>query len=270
MRKRQFLAAAAVAALVPAARAQQQAPDKVGVLMLHGKNPGGPRDPNFRSLALRFEREGLLVELPDMPWSSRRYIDGTWDQAMEEVGRHVTALRGRGATRIVLVGHSMGCPASLSYAARKGDVDAVVLLAPGHLPRAYFEYPHLAPVRKSIDEARAMVAAGKGDERASFNDINQGRTLSVRLTAREYLSYFDPGSDAEMGVTAPRVPASIPVMTVIGSADPSFRIIKWYVHDRLPANPRSQYLEVTADHLSTPEVARDQVLAWMAQALARG
>ena len=48
--------------------------------------------------------------------------------------------------------------------------------------------------------------------------------------------------------------------TVIGSADPLFRLAKSYVHDKLPPNPRSRYLEVTADHLTTPEVARDQVV----------
>jgi hypothetical protein len=89
------------------------------------------------------------------------------------------------------------------------------------------------------------------------------------LTARDYLSYFDPLSDAEMGVSAARVSASIPVLTVIGSADPLFRLARLYVHDKLPANTRSRYLEVAADHLSTPEVARDQVAAWIVEALAR-
>ena len=270
MRKRQFLLVAAAAMGLKPAQAQQNLQtDRVGLLVLHGKNPGGPRDPNIRSFALRFEREGMLVELPDMPWSSRRYIDGHWDRAMEEMDRHVATLRSRGATRIVLMGHSLGCPAALAYAVRKPDVDAAVLLAPGHIPRGYYEFANLTPVRKSIDEARAMVAAGKGDERAAFNDINQGRSLTVRLTARDYLSYFDPLSDAEMGVSAARVSASIPVLTVIGSADPLFRLAKSYVHDKLPPNPRSRYLEVTADHLTTPEVARDQVVAWMLQALAR-
>jgi pimeloyl-ACP methyl ester carboxylesterase len=271
MRKRHFLLASAAAMALQTTGAQQALqPDRVGLLMLHGKNPGGPRDPNIRSVAMRFEREGMLVELPDMPWSSRRYIDGHWDRAMEEMDRHVATLRSRGATRIVLMGHSIGCTAALAYAVRKPDVDAIVLLAPGHIPRGYYEFANLSPVRKSIDEARALVAAGKGDERAAFNDINQGRSLTVRMTARDYLSYFDPLSDAEMGVSAPRVSASIPVLTVIGSADPLFRLARLYVHDKLPSNTRSRYLEVTADHLSTPEVARDQVSAWIVEALARG
>jgi pimeloyl-ACP methyl ester carboxylesterase len=205
MRKRHFLLVAAAAMGLNPSQAQQNLQtDRVGLLVLHGKNPGGPRDPNIRSFALRFEREGMLVELPDMPWSSRRYIDGHWDRTMEEMDRHVATLRSRGATRIVLMGHSLGCPAALAYAVRKPDVDAVVLLAPGHIPRGYYEFANLTPCARASTKARTMVAAGKGDERAAFNDIYQGRSLTVRLTARDYLSYFDPLSDAEMGVSAAR------------------------------------------------------------------
>src|SRR3954465_9153969 len=86
---------------------------KVGVLMLHGKNPGGPQDPYFGTLKARFEREGFLVLMPDMPWSRNRYIDGDWDKAMAEMDQHVTTLRERGTKTIVLAGHSMGAPAAL-------------------------------------------------------------------------------------------------------------------------------------------------------------
>lgn len=273
--KRRFLEAAvswvALGSSADASEVRPVAGERWGFLLLHGKNPSGPNDPNFRGLSTWLGREGFLIAMPEMPWSSRRYIDGHWDKAMEEVRVHVTALRGRGATRIILVGHSMGCPAALSYAARQGsDVDALVLLAPGHIPRGYYELPLLAQVRKSIDAARAMVAAGKGEDTESFNDINQGRSLSVRMSARDYLSYFDPQSDAEMGVSAPRVPPGLPVMTVVGNEDPLFKLVRSYVHDRLPANARSRYLEVVANHLSTPDVARDQVLAWLREVLSRG
>lgn len=59
MRKRQFLLVAAAAMGLNPSQAQQNLQtDRVGLLVLHGKNPGGPRDPNIRSFALRFEREG--------------------------------------------------------------------------------------------------------------------------------------------------------------------------------------------------------------------
>ncbi len=52
---------------------------------------------------------------------------------MVEIDGHVKTLRDAGATKIVFIGHSMGCAVSLGYALRPGkDVDAIALLAPGH------------------------------------------------------------------------------------------------------------------------------------------
>ena len=252
------------AAMDPSTAAAQE---RIGVLMLHGKNPGSNMDPNFGSMKRNFERQGWLVAFPDMPWSRGRYLDGNLDRALVEIAGHVKGLRDQGATRIVIAGHSMGVPTGMAYAARAGDVDALVQLAPGHIPLGYYTYPGLKTVRDSIDEARALVAAGKGDSDERFNDINQGRQQPVITTARNFLSYFDPASDAEMSVTAPRIPARIPVMTVIGERDPLFSRIRSYYVDKLPANPKNQYLEVSGGHLDTPRVANDAVIAWIKAAV---
>ena len=236
---------------------------KIGVLMLHGKSPGSARDPNFGALRSRFEREGMLVEMPDMPWSRFRYIDGHWDKAMAEIAGHVAALRAKGATWIAVVGHSMGCPAAMSHAARGGEVQALGLLAPGHVPLGYFTSPRLRPVRESIEEARALVAAGKTADTQRFNDINQGRPQTVVMTPTDYLSYFDPASDAEMSVTAPRIPARVPVFVAIGDRDPLYANIRGYFIDRLPANPGHAFVQLSADHLSTPSAAEDALVAWL-------
>ena len=124
-------------------------------------------------------------------------------------------------------------------------------------------------MRESVDEARALVAAGRGDSRGRFSDINQGRQMTVVSTAKDYLSYFDPESDAEMGITAPRIPAGTPVLTVVGDHDIMFNRAKAYFADKLPANPKSQYLEVKANHLSTPAVASAAVMAWIKAVLLR-
>lgn len=257
--------AALAAALSPLTAAAQQ---RIGVLMLHGKNPGNNQDPNFSPLKATFEREGWLVSLPDMPWSRGRYLDGHWDKAMAEMAGHIKTLRDQGATRIVVIGHSLGVPAALSHAARGGDASALVLLAPGHVPKNYYTVPALKVVHDSVDEARALIAAGKGDSRERFSDINQGKQQTVITTAKDYLSYFDPASDAEMSVTAPRVPAATPVLTVVGDADYMFTRARSYFADQLPANPKSQYLEVKANHLSTPRVASDDMVKWIKTVLA--
>lgn len=239
------------------------AQERIGVLMLHGKNPGSNNDPNFGKLKPLLEQQGMLVQFPDMPWSRGRHLDGHWDQAMAEIAGHVKTLRSQGAGKIVIMGHSMGVPAALGFAARGGDAQALVLLAPGHVPARYYAATQNTAVRDSINQARQLLASGKGDATERFSDINQGRQLPVVTTARNYLSYFDPESDADMGITAPRVPAATPVLTVVGDADGMFQYARPYFADKLPANPKSQYLEVQANHLSTPAVASEAVLAWL-------
>jgi pimeloyl-ACP methyl ester carboxylesterase len=235
--------------------------------MLHGKNPGGPGSPQYGPVRAAMEKQGWLVALPDMPWSRNRYLQGHWDGAMAEIAQHVKALQDQGATRIVLMGHSMGVPAAMGHAARGGTAHALVLLAPGHVPRAYYHGEHLKPVRESIDTARAMVAAGKGDDNQRFMDINQGRQQPVIVSAKNFLSYFDPDSDADMGVTAPKLPATLPVLTAIGQGDPLFKRVREYYVDKLPAHPKTQLLEVAGGHLETPQVALAQVLEWIPQAV---
>jgi pimeloyl-ACP methyl ester carboxylesterase len=264
--KATLVAIAAIALAITASISQAQ--ERIGVLMLHGKSPGSATGP-IAVLKPKLEREGMAVLLPDMPWSSRRYIEGSWDKAMGEIAGHVKALREGGATKIVLIGHSMGVPAALSYAARKGDVQALVLLAPGHVPLLYYDNPRATFMRDSVDKARSLAGAGKGDSRESFTDINQGRQQVVVMTAKDYLSYFDPQSDAEMSVVAPRVPPATSSLVVVGDEDRIFSRARSYIFDRLPANPKSGYLEVKANHISTPRVASDAVVEWIKKAVAQ-
>ena len=268
MRRRSSFAAlalfAAAAALSPA---HAQTPTRLGVLMIHGKNPGGATDVNFSPLKATLERQGWLVGLPDFPWSRTRAIDGHWDQGMAEVGAGVKALRERGATKIVIVAYSMGVPAALGHAARGGDVQAMALLAPGHSPLRYYTQPHLQPVHDSINDARAKVAAGQGDVKGSFNDSNQSRARPVTMTAKDYLSYFDPTTDAEMSVTAPRVPA-MPILTVVGNDDPLFEVLRGYLVEKLPPHPSSKYMEIKASHATTPRNASDEVVKWIKEVAA--
>ncbi len=235
--------------------------------MLHGKSPGSSQDPSMGQLKTNLEREGWIALLPDMPWSRLRYIDGNWDKAMGEVASHVAALRAQGATKVVVIGHSLGVPAAMSHAARGGDAQALVLLAPGHVPVSYYNIPQLKAVRESVDEARALVAAGKGDSTQRFTDINQGKQQNLVMTPNNFLSYFDPASDAEMSVTAPRVPATTPVMVVVGQEDSMFTRARGYFADKLPTNPKSAYVEVKGGHTATPRVANNEVIAFIKTAL---
>lgn len=245
------------------------AEEKIGVVLMHGKQGGGSRDSSLDSLHRKMQEAGMVVIKPEMPWSFNRYIDGDWSLAMYEIHVHVQKLQEMGAAKIALVGHSLGSPAALSYAAQHPDkVHALGLLAPGHVPYYYSQCIPYSPIRMcavkdGVERAQKEIEAGNADKKQPQTDINQGRTNVVWMTPKNYLSYFAPASDAEMAVVAPKVPANVPVLWVIGDKDYLIREGRSYVFDKLPANKKSQYLEVSGNHMSTPAVAADQVVNWL-------
>lgn len=249
------------------------AQEKIGVVLMHGKQGGGPRDQSLDGLQRKMQEAGMAVIKPEMPWSFNRYIEGDWNLAMSEIDTHVQKLQEMGATKIALVGHSLGSPASLSYAVRYPEkVHAVGLLAPGHVPYYYSQCIPYSPLRmcgvkEGVERARKELEAGRGDKKQAQTDINQGRTNAVWMTSRDYLTYFDPASDAEMAVSAPKMSADVPVLWVIGDRDYLIRQGRQYVFDKLPANQKSLYLEVSGNHLSTPSVAADQIVNWLKSAV---
>lgn len=247
--------------------------EKIGVVLMHGKQGGSSRDSSLDSLHKKLLDAGMVVVKPEMPWSFNRFIDGHWDAAMSEIKAHVEKMKQSGASKVVLMGHSLGSPAALSYAARHADVSAIALLAPGHVPYYYSQCIPYSPiklcaVKDGVEYARKEMAAGNADKKQGLADINQGRRNVVWMTPRDYLSYFEPTSDAEMSVTASKIPANMPVLWVIGDKDYLIREGRPYVFDKLPQNARSLYLEVSGNHVSTPGVASDQIVQWVKSAVA--
>lgn len=249
------------------------AQDKLGVVLIHGKQGGNEYDSSLNSLYGKMQDAGFIVIKPEMPWSFSRYIDDDWNKAMWEIDGHIQKLKEKGSKKIALVGHSLGSPAALSYAARHpNEIHALGLLAPRHVPYYYSQcIPYssikLCGVKEGVEQARKEIEAGNLDKKQPQVDINQGRRNAVWMTARDYLSYFDPASDAEMAVTAPKISASVPVLQVIGDRDYLIREGRQYVFDKLPANNKSHYLEVLGNHISTPVVGAEQIVIWLKSAI---
>ncbi len=257
-------------ALFSAPVAVLASPQEVGVVILHGKQ--GTPEGSFSPINKLFDAltsKGYLVSRPEMPWSRKRYLEGNWQQAMTEIKTAVDQLRAKGAKKIVIAGHSIGSPAALSYAAQNKDIDGVAMMAPGHVPLLYSEcLPRIAPislcaVKDSLDEARAMIAAGKGDEKGRFTDINQGSRVANFATAKEFMSYFDPTGDAEMSVVAKKLPPHTAVLWIIGFNDSLVKLGRGYVFDSLPENPKSKYVEIGSNHFRTPIDGLEQIVSWV-------
>ncbi|MGE5548831.1 MAG: alpha/beta hydrolase [Solirubrobacterales bacterium] len=241
-----------------------QAADKVGVVLMHGK-AGDPS--HLRSLADDLTAAGYLVATPTMPWSAARRYDGSLDEAHAEIDATVAELKRQGARKIVVAGHSMGANTAIGYAAtHPGLVDALIALGPGQTVEGAVFRDRLGA---SVARARNLIAKGRGDEPAEFDDLHLGKVGTVTATARVYLSYFNPDGLANMPATAPRL--ALPFLWTVGRADRNMlERGSAYAFDRAQPNPSSRYVEVDADHMGTPDASRTVVLDWLGAVFATG
>lgn len=228
-----------------------------GIVYLHGKGawPGALDGGILDAL----KAEGALIAKPEMPWSFNRRYAATYDGAMGEIDAVVADLKAQGATRIVIVGHSLGANAAIGYAARHHDLAGIVALAPGHLPEADGMRSF---VSEAVARAKQLVASGQGDVPQSFPDMAEGIPLIAHATPIVYLSMFDPGGPAVIPKNAAAI-GPVPLLWVVGKFDPIDKRGPDYAFSAAPKNPKSKYIEVFAGHLTTPLVARKQVVDWI-------
>ena len=235
------------------ARAEEIPNGQVGLVLIHGKwgSPPGPG-------AQMFSGKGFKVESPWMPWSKTGNYDKPYAEALSEIHDIVQKMRNSGIRRVILGGHSFGANAALAYATRYDDVDAIMLIAPGHFPDRFFLD---GQSRQSVEAARALVAQGKGDARISFTDINQVKTQGMSTTAAIYLSYFDPNGLGNMPLSATRLKKPIPVLCVMSQAES--QLGRDYIFSKLPPNPKSVYLESGASHTEAPRAVEHEALEFV-------
>lgn len=244
----------ATALLLGVVHVQAQA---LGVVMMHGK--WGTPPYWHAGVSRAMEAEGWPVIELVMPWAGNRLYDAPYAAALQQITTAVTELRARGVKRVIVGGHSFGANAAIAYAGSGGDADGILAMAPGHSPRiAYYR----GPTRPAVDEARQLVAEGKGSEIVSFTDPNQDRTRRLSARADVFLSYFDPDGLGDMPKSAARIPRPIPLLWLIGTADPLFGPGQAYAYDKAPAHPLSRYEVVQASHAHTPEVGISKIMDW--------
>jgi esterase/lipase len=228
--------------------------ETVGVVMMHGKH-GTPAQ--FDSLAAALSAAGFLVERPEMCWSRARIYDRTYLDCLADADQAAAALQAHGADALVILGMSLGGNGALGYGARRPGLKGVIALAPASDPDRLRELP---PVAHSLAEAQALIAAGKGDEKRTFNDFNNGDQFTVTTTAKIYVSFFGKDTAGEMPANAAHLTA--PLLIVSGTNDKTQRDIG-AVFARAPHDPRNAHVTVPSDHIGTPNASVAAIRAWL-------
>jgi len=238
----------------------QAAPSDFGIVLMHGKWSS----PNaFADVAMKLRAVGYRVEVPEMPWSGRRLYDVDFPTALQEVDAVVGRLKAAGANRIVVGGHSYGCPASVSYAATRGNVAGVIALGPPPfgVPGNLAGSASYDEARQALAEAQQMVNDGKGDDIKTWIDINQGRSRMLPVKAHIYVTYHD--REYTIPTMAPKMKPGTPLLMVVGENDPIAPRAKALFFDVAPPDPRSSYVIVPSAHSDTPNVSLQPMLEWL-------
>jgi len=239
-------------------------PLSCGVVLMHGKW-GTAQSPYLQPVMQKLTPLCQVKSL-EMPWSRQRLYDRPYSDALGQIRQAVADLRQSGVQWVAVGGQSFGANATLAYMAQVGDVDALLPMAPGHVPERFIQAPE---VRQGVEQARRAIEEGQGDLLVEMTDINQSQRRNVKAAAASLWSYFDPQGWGNMELSAQRIQRSVPVFWAIGTLDPLYPIGSEAVFKRLPVHPDSRYLVVSANHATTPGVASDELLVWVKARIGR-
>ncbi len=255
-----FLSAILIIAFANAP-APTNAADKVGVILMHGKWGTTKAKSSVVILGKTLSSKGFIVLTPEMPWSRSRLYDKDYDGAMAEIDKAVAKLRSKGATKIVVGGHSMGANAALGYGARRDGLTAVLAIAPGHVPE---EVSWKGKFATDVAKARKLVDSGQGDKKGKFKDINQGKKKTLNIPARVYLSWFAPDGPSIIPENVANLKPGTPLLWLTGSKDSLHkRAGKSYAFEKAPGNAKSAYIVVNSGHGDAPKKGKKEIIDWL-------
>ena len=242
------------------AQALAQTPtSEIGIVIMHGK--GGAPTNLVADLATALSDRGYRVSNLEMPWSGRRNYDVSTRVAEQEVETALAALRAQGARRIFIAGHSQGGLFAL-HLGSKVLVDGMIVIAPGgDVSSAFFQ----SKVGASVSLARTLIAAGKGEERASFLDFEGSKgTSPVVTTATVYFDWFDPDGVMNQARAVKIFNARIPVLYIAPQGDyPALVRANPPMYAMLPSNPQHRFYTPDTNHRNAPSASIDEIVRWM-------
>lgn len=231
----------------------------LGIVTLHGKG-GSPNAPHMTEFVRGLESRGFLVANPEMPWSGRRNYDVPVSRGEEEVAAAVAELRGKGAKKVFVAGHSQGGGFALHFGG-KHSADGIMALAPGGNVGGLVFLRNLGDM---VARARKLVADGKGSEPERLADYEARRGVyPIVSPPAAYVTWFDPEGAMNIPRAARAMDPKIPVLFVIPTNDyPVLLKTSPGVFRDLPKNPLTRLYEPNADHLGAPSASVDEIVRW--------
>ena len=231
----------------------------IGIVVMHGK--GGSPTGLVAGLARTLEERGHLVANIEMPWSGSRHYDVPVSRAEAEVEAALAGLRGKGAKKVFVAGHSQG-GAFAAHLAGRLAVDGVIVIAPGgNVDHFFFR----EKVRDSLARARRLIADGKGGEPAKLDDFEGARGMfPVVTTPAVYVTWFDPEGAMNMDRAVRAANPATPILWIVPSRElPGLRKTNIPMFRALPTHSLTRFYEPDSDHRGAPTASIDEIASWI-------
>lgn len=255
------LIGAAFTLAVPAA-AQ---PLKIGIVVMHGKG-GMPGARHMATFVSALESQGFMVANLEMPWSRKREYDVPVSRGVEEVEAALKNLHSAGAHKVFIAGHSQGGVFAM-HLAGKLESGGVIAIAPGgDVSNKVFR----DQLGGSVSLARQMIADGKGEEKAQFEDYEGSRGKNtLTASAAAYMTWFDPDGAMNLQQSIRAANPKIPILWIVPTGDyPGLRRTSIPLFGTLQANPLTRLYEPDSNHLNAPAASADEIVRWVGAVVA--
>lgn len=218
-----------------------------GFLLLHGKGAG----PDYPACALlplhkQMVADGLIVDYVAHSWAQGKLYQQPFEYSLPDVRWGIDRLVEKGATRIHIVGHSLGANVAFFYATHFDNFKSIVALAPAH-------NTHLAKFNQwslwSRNKAKVLADSGN-NQPADFIDVAMAEVYITQGIPSAYFSYLNPEGNTVMTRNVRRFLQPVNLFIGTGSEDVTQVNVKALLFDPARRTPASQLLQTADDHIN--------------------
>lgn len=231
-------------------------------IFLHGKQ-GGPANDEcmLGQLSEEFSNNGHLVSYKTYPWGYNNLFTDFAQSVVPLVLAEVENLKGQGATRIHLVGFSLGANLSLYCVSNSPDLfKSIILLAPAHnIHLSVYEQF----ISKSLQLGNDLIASGRGNMVHHFVDFNMAKKINVPALPVHYISYLAKTGPCNMENSIAEIKSPIHALMVSGTNDTTQRVAEYKIWQPLNKTVHSQLVTTNDSHNETCLLKYNLIHDWV-------
>ena len=152
-----------------------------------------------------------------------------------------------------------GSPSRHVAALASSPLDGIIAIAPGgNVGSPSFR----EQLGESVRQARDLIAAGKGEEKARFLDFEGSRvTYAIVCTPANYLGWFDPEGAMNESIAVKGMNPDVPVLFIVPKE--ALLRAKQPMFISLPRNTLTRLYEPNSSHLGAPAAALGEIERWI-------